>query len=120
MRLARFFVQIQSLLEMATETSFESMLDDDVAMRMRFLWDAGQIIEFIVQLELYAGERWYPVVRYDTSHGFAHRDILRPSGSQEKQAFEMKDFQEAMTYADADIRMRYIEYCNRFKRWLNE
>jgi hypothetical protein len=105
---------------MATETSFESMLDEDIAIRMRFLWDVGQIVEFVVQLELFVDNHWYPVVRYDTAHGFAHRDILRPTGSQEKQPLGITDYQEAMMYADVDIRMRYVEYCNRFKEWLNE
>ena len=37
-------------------------------------------------------DEWKPVVRYDTSHGFAHRDILMPDGSQKKKSFDLNDF----------------------------
>ncbi|MHA2380883.1 MAG: DUF7718 family protein [Candidatus Thorarchaeota archaeon] len=32
----------------------------------------------MVQLECYFYGEWVPVVRYDTAHGFAHCDRLRP------------------------------------------
>ncbi|MDL1964286.1 MAG: hypothetical protein LWW98_08155 [Deltaproteobacteria bacterium] len=31
---------------------------------------------FRVQYETKINQIWYPVVRYDTAHGFAHRDLL--------------------------------------------
>ena len=36
----------------------------------------GQVIDFAIQYETFIDGEWFPVVRYDTSHGFAHRDIM--------------------------------------------
>ena len=40
----------------------------------------GRIVFFRVQLETLVGKTWMPVVRYDTAHGFAHRDLLDKRG----------------------------------------
>ena len=47
--------------------------------------DRGEIMEFIVQYETVILGEWRPVVRYDTAHGFAHKDIIRASGEVVKQ-----------------------------------
>jgi len=78
------------------------------------------VISFVVQLECWIGVRWYPVVRYDTAHGFAHCDILRPGGIQDKYPLPIRDFNEALTYAQQDIRANFRRYCARFKEWLDE
>jgi len=36
----------------------------------------GRVIDFVVQYETFINKEWFPVVRYDNSHGFAHRDLL--------------------------------------------
>jgi hypothetical protein len=38
--------------------------------------ERGKIVFFRVQYETKINLIWYPVVRYDTAHGFAHRDLL--------------------------------------------
>ena len=78
----------------------------------------GQITAFVVQLECWIAEHWYPVVRYDTAHGFAHCDILKPDGSQEKYAIAVHDFNEALTYAQDALRTNFRYYCARFKEQL--
>jgi len=35
-----------------------------------------KIVFFRLQYETKINEIWYPVVRYDTAHGFTHRDIM--------------------------------------------
>ena len=42
--------------------------------------DRGDILEFIVQYETVILGEWRPVVRYDTAHGFAHKDMIRADG----------------------------------------
>jgi hypothetical protein len=44
----------------------------------------GQVIEFSVQYETFINGEWFPVVRYDSSHGFAHRDLLNMKGLKRK------------------------------------
>lgn len=46
--------------------------------------EKGKIMFFRVQYETRVNNTWYPVVRYDTAHGFAHRDILDKKGSVKK------------------------------------
>jgi len=43
-----------------------------------------RVVEFRVQYETKLGGEWYPVVRYDTAHGFAHRDLIDRHGRQRK------------------------------------
>jgi len=100
------------------ETSFEVLLDRDVALRIRFSRQRGVIIAFVVQLEYWIESRWYPIIRYDTAHGYAHCDVLKPDGSQEKLRLHVQDLNAALTYAQDDLRSNFRYYCERFRRWL--
>jgi hypothetical protein len=42
--------------------------------------ERGRIVFFRVQYETKIRDRWFPVVRYDTTHGYAHRDMLNIRG----------------------------------------
>lgn len=46
--------------------------------------EGKKIIDFVVQYEVLIDEEWWPVIRYDTVHGYAHKDILNPDGSKQK------------------------------------
>ena len=76
----------------------------------------NRVIEFVVQLELLIDNKWWPVIRYDTSHGFAHKDIIDPSGKVEKIPMPIQDFNEALILAEEELRveweifrMRYLQ-----------
>ncbi len=103
---------------MTHETAFQFVLDRDATLRVRFTRERGRIVAFVVQLECCIAEQWYPVVRYDTAHGFAHCDILTPDGAQEKYALPVRDYNEALTYAQNDLRANFRRYCERFKEQL--
>lgn len=105
---------------MAQETTFEVSLDQGIMMRIRFSRQYGRILSFVVQLECWVEQKWYPILRYDTAHGFAHCDILRPDGTQEKRPMPVSDFNEALTYAQQDIKANFRRYYARFQEWLNE
>lgn len=62
-----------------------------------------EIIEFIVHLEIFIENKWHPVIRYDTAHGFAHCDIIHRSGKVEKMAIPTLNYRDALTYADEDL-----------------
>ena len=102
------------------ETAFEALLDDGILVRIRFTRERGRILSFVVQLERLIGEKWFPVIRYDTAHDFAHCDILRPDGTQDKRPMQVSDFNEALTYAQQDIQANFRRYCTRFEEELNE
>ncbi|PJB49446.1 MAG: hypothetical protein CO103_05640 [Chloroflexi bacterium CG_4_9_14_3_um_filter_45_9] len=46
--------------------------------------ERGKIVFFRVQYETKVKSTWYPVVRYDTTHGFAHRDLMNIGGEVKK------------------------------------
>ena len=75
------------------EVEFRRLLDGHNALRVRFEIEQGQILEFVVQLECLfsVSERWMPVVRYDTAHAFAHRDLLHPYKDTVKMAMSIDD-----------------------------
>lgn len=71
-------------------------------------------MEFRIQLEVFIGEEWSPVVRYDTAHGKPHRDILHPDGEQTKDWFEGYSVAEVLTIGQKDIMENWSVYRERF------
>jgi hypothetical protein len=79
----------------------------------------GKIIKFSVQYETKVGQTWLPVVRFDTSHGFAHRDLLDAKGGKRKTPIFAKDLNEALIFAEADIKSNWHMYKEQFLRSIN-
>jgi hypothetical protein len=73
-----------------------------------------KIVEFRAQLEILVEDEWHPVVRYDTAHGKAHRDVLHPDGSQSKDWFEGYTIEEVLTIGQKDILENWSAYRDRF------
>jgi hypothetical protein len=97
---------------------FRRILDDDNALRVRFDVDRGEIFLFVVQLECkLEGEVWTPVVRYDTAHGFAHRDRMHPRQDSEKTEMRVRDFNEGLTVAMFDLANNWSDYRRRYEEW---
>jgi hypothetical protein len=67
-------------------------------------------IDMIVQYESYIGNQWTPVVRYDCSNGFFHRDLLFPEGEKEKQIISISTLEESLNFAELDIKDRWEFY----------
>jgi len=76
----------------------------------------GRVIKFTVQYETKIDQKWFPVVRFDTAHGFAHRDLLDVRGVKKKTPVFAKDFNEALIFAEADIKSNWKMYKERFIR----
>lgn len=72
--------------------------------------EKGEIMEFVVQYEALISSHWNPIVRYDTAHGFAHRDRIWPSGQLEKQPLFFDNYNMAFTYATLDLKANWINY----------
>lgn len=78
------------------------------------------VIEFSVQLEIWFKEQWQPILRYDTAHGFAHKDLISATGKVKKTTFDnIRDFGEALTFAENDIKSNWELYQERFIREVN-
>ncbi|HHH52112.1 MAG TPA: hypothetical protein ENK91_00495, partial [Bacteroidetes bacterium] len=53
-------------------------------LRVRMIIEKGIIVALVYQYESYINGKWDVIVRYDTAHGFFHRDVLYPNGVKEK------------------------------------
>jgi|SRR5581483_5455202 hypothetical protein len=96
---------------------FRRLFDEKNAARIRFVLDRDQVIEFIVQLECLFDDEWVPIVRYDTAHGFAHRDLLHPSRPTEKKEMPVNNFNEGLTFAIRDLAVNWEKYRERYRAW---
>ena len=76
--------------------------------------ERGKIVFFRVQYETKIDDIWYPVVRYDTVHGFAHRDLLSMEGRLTKTPLFNQDYNDALTFAENDLRTNWQYYKKRF------
>lgn len=99
---------------------FRRLFDEENAARVRFVLERDMVIEFVVQLECAFGGDWLPTVRYDTAHGFAHRDMLHPFNPTLKTEMPVKDFNEGLTFAIRDLTANWEKYRARYEQWLKE
>ena len=79
-------------------------------LRVRATKNRGRIVSFVVQYEAFIQRRWRAIVRYDTAHRFAHRDILHPDGSVEKQPLNFPSLNLAFTFAVQDLKSLWRWY----------
>ena len=78
--------------------------------------DRGRVTGFVVQYETVIESKWMPIVRYDTAHGCAHKDLINPDGTKEKILIGAADFNEALLMADSDINENWERYKERYFR----
>ncbi len=89
-------------------------IDDLTRLRVLVVTDRGLVTRFMIQLEAFSKEKWTPVVRYDSYHGFAHLDILHPDGRQDKIRSVAKDLNEALNTAFADLLTNWEYYVSAY------
>ncbi len=51
---------------------------EDDRLRLKIETEKGKVVDIVVQYEAKFDEEWHPIVRYDCSHGFLHRDVMLP------------------------------------------
>ncbi len=90
--------------------------EGDNRLRIQIIIGKGEITDVVVQFESKIKDKWYPIVRYDCSHGFFHRDLLNPKGEKTKQLIPINNLKNALTYAEQDIKDRWEWYKERFKK----
>ena len=82
--------------------------------------ERGKIIFFRVQYETKVKDTWHPVVRYDTTHGFAHRDLMNIEGEVKKAPLFNQDYNDTLTFAENDLKSNWIYYKRRFSERKDE
>ena len=89
------------------------MLDINARKRHYHLSEAGEIEQFMVQLEVKIGDEWREVVRYDCAHEYAHKDRYNIEGERRKIKLYL-GYKDALTFADDDINENWEIYRTRF------
>jgi hypothetical protein len=102
---------------MATK-SYIFMLSDKDRKRHEHTVEKGKVTGFVVQYEILHEGGWSPIVRYDTSHRYAHKDTINPDGSKEKIFMGVASLNEALVMADMDINQNWERYKERYFRRL--
>ena len=72
------------------------------------------MIDVVYQYESFINGNWVAIVRYDCSHGFFHKDTLKPNGDKEKQEISIDNLKSASKYAEQDLKDRWEWYKERF------
>lgn len=92
-----------------------SNVEDTDYVRVRIGVEHGIVVRFTVQYETVVDEQVFPVVRYDSAHGVAHRDRLDRRGQVvEKTWFPGRTFAEIATEAIATIKATRQQARNEF------
>ncbi len=79
--------------------------DDGNEVRVRIRTERGHVVDFVVQYEIVFETDRYAVVRYDGSHGRAHRDTLDAQGETIRKVWlsEYVTFDQAIRDARLDF-----------------
>jgi hypothetical protein len=98
--------------EMTKEMAFIYPLSEELEDRLRVsaFRKKAEVVKFVVQYEALINDSWRPIVRYDTSHGFAHKDIIHYRGEVDKQPLSFQDFNIALTFAIQDLKTSWKWY----------
>ncbi len=100
------------------QTDYIINLTDEDRVRHKHIIIKNKVVEFTVQYETLINDKWYPVVRYDTFHGFPHKDIINPDGTKHKIQLFIFDYNQALTFAEDDIKVNWQLYKKAFKEGL--
>ena len=85
-------------------TDWQKWLSESCFVFVERITVGGKLTDFRVVLLAVIGDRLQCVTRYDTAHGFAHRDILRFDGSLlRKEPMQENDFDLAFDAAYDEI-----------------
>ena len=83
-------------------------------LRVRLTTQKGELVDVVFQYESFISKAWTPIVRYDCSHGFFHKDVLYPKGVKEKTEMTFDSLKSAAQYAEQDLKDRWEWYKERF------
>jgi len=103
---------------MPTKEFFKYLDNNELErLRIRLKLEKGEIIELVCLNESFINGKWNAIVRYDTAHGFFHRDV---NGDQKKYSIEMDSLKVAASFAEQDIKDRWKFYKNRYIKKLKK
>lgn len=99
---------------MIKEIKFVVMLTPEDRYRHTHKRLKGDVLNFVIQYETRFEDKWFPVIRYDAGHGFAHRDLFDRKGNKQKTPMFTDNYNEALTFAEYDIKSSWKIYKQAF------
>ena len=98
------------------EISFQKFLDNSRTekLRIKIRTEKGKVKDIVVQYESFIEGKWIAILRYDCAHGFFHRDVLFQKGEKEKQSISIVTLEDALNYAEQDIKDWWEFYKERY------
>ncbi len=101
------------------DTDYTFPLSDEDRLRVRI--DTGgtpEVKDFVVQYEAKISGTYYAVVRYDSWHGEAHRDLLGPQGELKHKQWlgRTSNYGEIVNAAIQELQERWEQYRQEFIR----
>lgn len=84
--------------------------------RLYCVAEKGRVVVFQVQYEALVEGEWRPIVRYDTAHGFSHRDLLHFNRPEEKTEYPGRSNAEVLTLGQEDLKRNWQSYRARYEK----
>ncbi len=85
-------------------------------LRVRIVIVKGKVADVVIQYETRIKDKWHTIVRYDCAHGYFHRDLLSMKGDKVKQPILITNLNDALTYAEQDLKDRWEWYKEHYKK----
>ncbi len=93
------------------EKDYVRNFSDRDRLRVRFTARKGRVIAIeVIQYEAQIEGKWQPLVRFDTAHGYLHRDVMNPDGTQTKLRLSYSDLGQALIDAINEIERQWKFY----------
>ena len=96
------------------EKEFIRYISDKDRIRQKIYLEKGKVTKFVVQYESFLQNIWQSIIRYDTAHGYFHKDILDPDGSKVQGKINCFTLNDALTFAEQDIIRNWTVYKNTY------
>ena len=95
---------------------FFQWLSDTDRLRIRFEMRKGKVTMLVVQYEGFVRDKWEPIIRYDTAHGYLHKDLYAAGRKEtiKKEQVPIHDLNRGLTEAIEDLKGRWEKYRRRF------
>jgi len=97
------------------EKSCNIPLDSKTEIFVKFGCEKKDISKFAVLLFLYYNKKWMNIDRFDTSHGYVHRDVIGKDGMKKRtEKFSFLSFKSGLNIAIEFYKENYESCVRRF------
>jgi len=87
-------------------------------LRARFETVKGKVTVLVVQYEAFIDDRWEQIIRYDTAHGYLHKDLYVRGRKEKirKEQVPIADLNQGLTQAIEDLKGHWESYRKQFMK----